>query len=106
MNVVCMYDIHYHPFECEHKKKKARKNYILKQREYLLNGYTNADNDYLANKCEGRGELIDPILPSSMTMLICKLHAHVSTTNKCEICTTGEKIINMQHVSTQSFFSK
>jgi hypothetical protein len=42
MNVICMYVyIHYYTFECGlDGKKRARKNYILRRREYL-SSFTN-----------------------------------------------------------------
>ena len=60
---------------------------------------------YQKKREKGEEKLIDPILPSSMTVFY-KFLAHISiTTNKCEICNTCQKFINMQHVITQSFFS-
>lgn len=51
-----------------------------------------------------KGKLINPKLPSNMTMLIWKLLAQISITiNICEMCTTDQKLINMQH-GTQSYF--
>lgn len=43
-----------------------------------------------------KGKLINPKLPSNMTMLIWKLLAQISITiNICEMCTTDQKLINM-----------